>query len=169
MYDIERCELVAGKLSRIRCDESVNLTDLDCQKVLKVIRSLKVTVDDFTFLDEKPGWIGYKIKGREWHWKLRQTRNRLTKGLFDILRSNEADLLNVPSIGERGMYVVVEDVSHSACWIESKQRYQLLSHQIGKDGYLILPAAEWHDYPNLNDLLNAMCCRAPLDRWKAIE
>lgn len=39
----------------------------------------------FRFLDEKPGQFGYEVNGKEWHWKLRRTRNSRESGLFDVL------------------------------------------------------------------------------------
>lgn len=39
----------------------------------------------FRFLDEKPGTFGYDICGKEWHWKLRRTRNNPTSSLWTVL------------------------------------------------------------------------------------
>lgn len=43
----------------------------------------------FRYLDEKPGALGYEVGGKEWHWKLRRTRNHRVYGpkLFDTLES----------------------------------------------------------------------------------
>lgn len=43
----------------------------------------------FRYLDEKPGSLGYKVEGKEWHWKLRRTRNHRVYGpkLFNALES----------------------------------------------------------------------------------
>ena len=62
--------------------------------VLRVLREEKATIDDFFWLDEKPGndaWNGYEGFHGEWHSILRRARNNREIGreMFDILGANE--------------------------------------------------------------------------------
>lgn len=70
---------------------SPTLTEDDKENVLRLIKNFHLTVGDFWEIDGKPGQIGYKIEGREWHFKLQQVRNSKSSPLFDILRTNQED------------------------------------------------------------------------------
>lgn len=51
------------------------LTDEDIVKVREVVLRY-MSFSQALELNDAPGKIGYYIGGKEWHWKLRQTRNR---------------------------------------------------------------------------------------------
>lgn len=69
---------------------SIQLTQQGADDVLTLVRNCRLSRGDFWELDSKPGKRGYEIDGREWHWKLRQVRNRDNR-LFEVLAQNEAD------------------------------------------------------------------------------
>ena len=75
-------------------DMESQLTETNERTVLALAKQYHLTEYDFKLLDEKPGRYGYDvmIDGKEcqWHWKLRQVRNR-HNNLFDILEQNESD------------------------------------------------------------------------------
>ena len=83
-------------------DANNPLSPEDETAILDMIRYYHLTKGDFWRIDEKPGHFGYQIEGREWHWKLRQVRNRAGNALFNVLDANEAegytDTDNVPEI-----------------------------------------------------------------------
>lgn len=61
------------------------LTDKEKTEVINILKKNRATVTDFTTLDGKPGYWGYHVNGKEWHWKLRQTRNSKAAQLFEAL------------------------------------------------------------------------------------
>lgn len=55
--------------------------------VIEVLDRHRVTMAQFRELDEHPGHWAYKdAEGREWHWKLRRTRNNPNNNLFEKVR-----------------------------------------------------------------------------------
>ena len=53
-----------------------DLTDDDIVKVRETITRKGLSFSQALELDAKPGIVGYSVNGKEWHWKLRQARNR---------------------------------------------------------------------------------------------
>jgi hypothetical protein len=79
-------------------DTEPMLTPDDVAAVLDLVACYHLTRYDFKRIDEQPynysntGTYAIEVGGenREWHYKLRQVRNRNTR-LFDILKANEAE------------------------------------------------------------------------------
>lgn len=74
------------------CDS--RLTAEQQESVVGILEEHGATRSDFTMLDERPGYFGYEQpvtladgthEMREWHWKLRQTRNTPGNRLFEVL------------------------------------------------------------------------------------
>jgi hypothetical protein len=74
---------VVERLAHLEVDSS--LTDEHKQEVIDVLVQEGCDYYDFQDLDEKPGRFGYKVDGKEWHYKLRQVRNDPSAKLFERL------------------------------------------------------------------------------------
>lgn len=79
------------------------LNDADIETVLQIVQDCRLTLTDFWDLDNRPAaygngsyGLGYSVvidgKPREWHWKLRQVRNRQNR-LFDVLIIENDELI----------------------------------------------------------------------------
>ena len=78
-----RCQTgFARALAAMTC--SPRLTGEEKLAVVALVREHGVTRSDFWAIDERPGDIGYKINGKEWHHKLRQVRNDPAAELFAV-------------------------------------------------------------------------------------
>ena len=78
-----RCQTgFARALAAMTC--SPRLTFDEKLAVVALVREHGVTRSDFWAIDERPGDIGYKINGKEWHHKLRQVRNDPAAELFAV-------------------------------------------------------------------------------------
>lgn len=53
----------------------------DGAPVGEILLEHKVTAAEFRELDEHPGRWGYKVNGREWHYKIRRWRNHCREGI----------------------------------------------------------------------------------------
>ena len=74
MLNLDKARKLANALANLNVSDV--LTDQDIVKVREVV--LRYTsFSQALELDAAPGKIGYTVNGKEWHWKLRQTRNRL--------------------------------------------------------------------------------------------
>lgn len=89
--NLDKCHTIVEELAALECPS--RLTPDDYEAVICILEKHGATRGDFTMLDEKPGYFGYEYPVtladgtrvmREWHWKLRQTRNNENR-LFEVL------------------------------------------------------------------------------------
>lgn len=78
-------------------DTPGNLKEEHLEQILKLLKRFRITPDDFSDLDEKPAKYGddnrgYYVEGREWHFKLRQLRNRKSQEMHKVLLSSQQKL-----------------------------------------------------------------------------
>lgn len=73
MLNLGKARKLAIALSTLEVSDV--LTDQDIIKVREVVLR-HMSFSQALELDAAPGKIGYSVGGKEWHWKLRQTRNR---------------------------------------------------------------------------------------------
>ena len=83
----QRCTACVAKLAALVTREPLTSDDLDA--ALGIVMDTRITHEDFTALDTAPARWSYRVQGFEWHFKLRQLRNRRTQDLFAQLRANE--------------------------------------------------------------------------------
>lgn len=89
--DWERCKKIAREISELEVKTTGGalvdfldyaLTEESLFQVIQIFAKHGATLTDFHELDNSPGHFGgYKIDGREWHYKVRQVRNRSYKAL----------------------------------------------------------------------------------------
>lgn len=78
------CGRIVEAMQALPC--ATPLTDDDARRIADVFRAHGGGLSHFRLLDEKPGYFpGYCDGGPEWHWKLRQCRNRFSSFLFTAL------------------------------------------------------------------------------------
>lgn len=73
MLNLGKARNLASALGNLKV--SPTLTDRDIVKVREVVVR-NMSFSQALELDAAPGIVGYSVNGKEWHWKLRQTRNR---------------------------------------------------------------------------------------------
>lgn len=73
MLNLGKARRLAVALAHL--DVCETLTDDDMVKVRETVHQ-HMSFDQALELDAAPGKIGYLVEGKEWQWKLRQTRNR---------------------------------------------------------------------------------------------